>query len=156
MIRANAEVNLIGFLDAEAVLFRVVVDQLSDTVGLANRNDCSLGTQDGRHEVLSTNVTNGRNTESSIVEVCLNETSIGCPLRQVLQVIIDLQNALVLHLLDVGDGEAVGAINSNAIVVVVLEHVPLDVAIVVEIIIDVRVDYGELTHGDGACFDEEG
>ena len=155
VICADAKVDLIRFLNAEAILFGVIIDQFGDAVSLANCNDRGLWAEDSRDEVLATDVSNGRNTECSVVEVCLNETSISCSLRQVFQVTVDLQNTLVLHLFDVGHGETIRAVDCNAEVVVVLQDVPLDVAIVVEVVIDVRIDHGVLTHGNGACFDEE-
>lgn len=124
-------------------------------MSLADRNDSGLGSQNSGHEILSTDVANGRDAESAIVEVCLSETSVGGARRQVFQVIINLENALRLDLLDVGDGETVGAVNRNAEVVVVLQDVPLDVALVVELVVDVRVNHGELSHRDRARLNEK-
>ena len=82
-------------LDSETIRLRIVIDQLSDSVRLSDRNDGSLWTKDGRYKVPSTDVTDARNTEGSIVKVCLSKTTVRGLIRQIFQVTIDLKNALV-------------------------------------------------------------
>ena len=148
MVGADAEVDHVGFLDSEAVVLGVVVDQLSHTMGLADCDDGGLRAQDGRHEVASTNVTDARDTKGAIVKVSLREATICSLHRKVLKFRVDLQDALILDLLDVGHGEAVWAVDCNTEVVIVLDNVALDVALGVKVVIDVRVHDGVLRHGD--------
>ena len=156
VVRADAEADIVGLLDAEAVLVRRIVDELGDAVCLPDRDYRCLRPQNGRHEVAATDVAHRRHAEGAIVEVGLRQAAIGRALTQVLQVIIDLENALGLDGLDVRHCEAVRAIDRNAEVVVVLEHVALDVAVRVQVVVDVRVHHGELGHCDRARLDEEG
>ena len=131
MICTDAEVNRVCFLNSHTVWVFVIINQLSNPVGLANRNNSTLGSQNGWYEVSPSDVTTTWDAEGSIVEVCLSETTVDSLIWQVLQISVNLENALVLDSLDVGDGKAIGAVDGNAEVVVVLHHVALNIAIVI-------------------------
>jgi hypothetical protein len=77
MIRAYAVVDGFSLLDSVAFRLRLVVDELSERVRLAYRDDSSLGPQDCRHEVATADVAHGRHAESTIVEVGFGEATIG-------------------------------------------------------------------------------
>jgi len=68
---------------------------------------------------------------------------------------INLENAFLLNLFDVGNGEAVGAINSYAEVMILFNNVTLNKAILIEFVIDHGVHLGVFSHGNGASLDKE-
>ena len=82
-------------------------------MGLPNCNNSGLRAQDCRHEVAATNVSNTAHAEGAIVEVSLRQPTITCACLQVLQRTIYLQDALILHLFNIGDGEAIRAIDGD-------------------------------------------
>ena len=137
MVRTDAKVDSIRLLDSEAIRLRIVIDQLGDSVRLSDRNDSSLWTKDSRYKVPSTDVTDTGNAESSIVEVCLGKTAVRGLIRQVLQITVDLKNALGLDGLDVWNSQAISTVDSDTIVVIVLDHVLLNVAFAIQLVIDV-------------------
>ena len=75
---------------------------------------------------------------------------------QVFQVLIDLDDAFLLDSLDAGHSESIRAIDCDAEVVIVLDYVTLDVALCVQVIVNVTVHDWVLSHGDGARLDKEG
>ena len=129
MVRTDAKVDSICLLDSETIRLLIVIDQLRDSMCLSDRNDGSLWAQDGRYKVLASDITDTRNAESSIVKVSLDQTAICSLLRQVFQIVIDLKNALVLDGLDVRNSQAICTVHSDAKIVIVLHHVPLDVTL---------------------------
>ena len=56
MIRTNAEVYHVGFLQAETIFLAIIVDEFSDSVRLSNCYDGSLRPQNGGHEVATSDV----------------------------------------------------------------------------------------------------
>ena len=136
MVRTDAKVDSIRLLDSETIRLRIVIDQLGDSVRLSDRNDGSLWTKDGRYKVPSTDVTNAGNTEGSIVKVCLGKTAARGLIRQVLKITVDLKNALGLDGLDVWNSQAICTINSDTVIVIVLDHVLLNIAFAIQIVID--------------------
>lgn len=58
MICTDAEVNRVCFLNSHTVWVLVIINQLSNPVGLANRNNSTLGSQNGWYEVSPSDVTN--------------------------------------------------------------------------------------------------
>ena len=136
MVRTDAKVDSIRLLDSETIRLRIVVDQFGDSVRLSDRNDGSLWTKDGRYKVPSTDVTNAGNTESSIVKVCLGKAAVRGLIRQVLKITVDLKNALGLDGLDVWNSQAICTINSDTEIVIVLDHVLLNIAFAIQIVID--------------------
>ena len=136
MVRTDAKVDSICLLDSETIRLRIVIDQLGDSVRLSDRNDGSLWTKDGRYKVPSTDVTDAGNTEGSIVKVCLGKTAARGLIRQVLKITVDLKNALGLDGLDVWNSQAICTINSDTVIVIVLDHVLLNIAFAIQIVID--------------------
>lgn len=82
-------------------------------MGLPNGNNSGLRAQDCRHEVATANVSNTAHAEGAIVEVSLCQPAITRACLQVLQRTIYLQDALILHLFNIGDGEAIWAIDGD-------------------------------------------
>ena len=156
MVRTDTEVYHVGFLYAEAIFSGIIVDELGDAVCLANRNDGGLWAQNGGHEVASTDVAHARHAESAIVEVGLGQPTCARLIRQVLQLGVYLDDALLLHALDVGHSQPVRTVDRNAEVMIMLHHVALDVALAVQIVVDVRVHHRMLVHCDRDRLDEEG
>ena len=137
MVRADAKVDSVCLLDSEAIRLRIVIDQLGDSVRLSDRNDGGLWTKNGRYKVPSTDVTDAGNTEGSIVEVCLGKTAVRSLIRQIFQVTIDLKNALGLDGLDVWNSQAICTVDGDTEVVIVLDHVLLNVAFAIQLVVDV-------------------
>mmetsp|Transcript_11920 Transcript_11920/g.15208 ORF Transcript_11920/g.15208 Transcript_11920/m.15208 type:complete len:218 (-) Transcript_11920:862-1515(-) len=156
VVGTDAEVDHVCLLQAVPVLSCLVVYQLSHSMGLADSDDSSLGSQDGRDEVAAADVAHAAHAEGAIIEVALREPTIRRTLLQALQIAIDLQNTLRLHRLNVWHSQTVLAIDGDRVVVIVFEDVPLDVALAIELVVDVRVHHGVLAHSDGARLDEEG
>ena len=136
MVRTDAKVDSICLLDSETIRLRIVIDQLGDSVRLSDRNDGGLRTKYGRYKVPSTDVTDAGNTEGSIVKVCLGKTTARGLIRQVLKITVDLKNALGLDGLDVWNSQAICTINSDTVIVIVLDHVLLNIAFAIQIVID--------------------
>ena len=137
MVRADAKVDGVCLLDSEAVRLRIVIDQLGDSVRLSDRNNGGLWTKNGRYKVPSTDVTDAGNTEGPIVEVCLGKTAVRGLIRQIFQVTIDLKNALGLDGLDVWNSQAIWTVDGDTEVVVMLDHVLLNVAFAIQLVVDV-------------------
>ena len=137
MVRADAKVDGVCFLDSETIWLRIVIDQLGDSVRLSDRNDGSLWTKDGRYKVPSTDVTDAGNTEGSIVKVCLGKTTVRGLIRQIFQVTIDLKNALGLDGLDVWNSQAICTVDSDTEVVIMLDDVLLNIAFAIQLVVDV-------------------
>ena len=57
MVGADAEVDHVGFLYSEAIVLGVVVDKLSDAMGLTDGDDGGLRAENSRYEVASSDVT---------------------------------------------------------------------------------------------------
>ena len=83
MVRADAKADLFRFFNSHAVWMSVVVDQLSDSMGLTNCNNGGLGSQDGRYEVSTTDIADTGDTKCCIIKVCLGQATIWSLWRQV-------------------------------------------------------------------------
>ena len=78
VVGTDAEVNLIGFLNTEAIRLWVIVYQLCYTIGLADGNNSSLRAQDSRYKVATADIAYAWHTESAVVEISLGESSVRC------------------------------------------------------------------------------
>ena len=137
MVRTDAKVDSICLLDSETIRLRIVIDQLGDSVRLSDRNDGGLRTKNGRYKVPSTDVTDAGNTEGSIVKVCLGKAAVRGLIRQIFQITIDLKNALGLDGLDVWNSQAIWTVDGDTEVVIMLDHVLLNVAFAIQLVVDV-------------------
>ena len=151
MVRRDREID--GLSRHELIL---VLVPWCICVRFANSDDSNLRSQNSRHKVSTTDVTNWRNTKGWIRKI------IGCQfvccssLNQLLQISVNLQDRFVLNRFDIGYGEAIFWVDSYREVMVPLDHVSLDKAIHVKVIVNLRVYDRVLSHSDRACFDEEG
>ena len=123
-----------------------VVDILGVFMRLSNSNDGGLWAKNGRHEVFASKVANARDTESSISEVSGSQAVAIELCSDVLQAIVQFENAFVLHLLDDGNREPVLGIDCHRVVMIVLHDIALDVAFFIKVVVDVRVYNREFKH----------
>lgn len=123
---------------------------------LANSHNSDLGTQDSGDEVCAPDVPDTRYTEGSVLEVRSGELPLIDPVPDPDDLLVDLKYALVLDPLYVGDSEPVLGVDGNGEVVVALDHVLLDVALVVGLRVEVRVQDRVVQHRQRGRLHEEG
>lgn len=100
MISANTEVDCLSRLESRPI-------PLSKSVGLTESNNRGLGSENRRHEVPTADVTHAGHAERSIREITCRQLIVSRFVNQSLQVLVNFEDRLVLHCLDVGHGQAV-------------------------------------------------
>lgn len=153
VVRRNAEIDCLH--RCPVVVAPFVSHVLGHGVGFADSDDGYLGPEDGGHEIAAADVADRGDAEGRVGEVGSGKLVVLGLLNQKLKIVVDLQNALVLNLLDVGHSKTVGAVDSDAEVVVLFEDVALDEAILVKVVVDESIHLGVLGHGNGARLDKE-
>jgi len=154
MIGGDAESDRVRWHKGIA-LRSVILNVLGDLMRLPDCDDARLGTKNRRHKVPATDVTDTGNAECTVCKVfscCGVRINLDA---QCLQVFVDAKNALFLYFLDDRDCESILGVDSDVEVVVVLDHVSLDVAICVHVVVDVRVDNWVLKHRDRTSLHKE-
>jgi len=141
VVCGDTETN--AFLRVERVAVLVVI---RDCVWFADCDDCCLRPQNCGHEVASPNIANRWNTECRICKVTSHQLSILWPLNQRLQIVINLHNRFLLNSLDVRHRKSIRAVNSHREIMIFLNNVALNQAILIDLIIHLRVHQRELHH----------
>lgn len=129
MVSGHAEVNCLSRCPLVSFGSRVVIFVFSILVSLTNSHDSCLRSQNSWHEIPSTDIADTRDTESAVSEVVSGQKSVIGFVAKSDKFIINLEDALLLHLLDVGYGQTIFRVNGNAEVVVVFHHIPLDIPV---------------------------
>jgi len=129
-----------------AILFGGVLHILSDLAGFADGHNGYLGAKDGRDKVGSADVPHTGNAERGTLKVCGSELALVGPLSHANDLLINLEDALVLDTLNVGDSEAILGINCDRKVLIVLNDVFLDITVLICFGVEVRIHDWVLSH----------
>ena len=135
VIRTDAEADSVSLLDSDAIRVRIVVDKLGDPMRLSDRDNGSLRAQNRWNKVPSTDIADALDTKSAIIEITLCQSAIRSLLGKILEIAVNLEDALSLDGFDVRDSEAIRTVNSYAEVVIMLHHVALDVSLAIQVVI---------------------
>ena len=101
MVSRDADRNHVGWLPSVAFFLLDIFHILGLLAGFANSYDSCLRSQDHRGGVGPSDVADARHTESAIGKVISSKLVLVCLASQLDYVLIDLQDALRLDLLDV-------------------------------------------------------
>ena len=129
-----------------AILFGGVLDILCDLSGFANGHDGYLRAQDGWHKVGTADVPNTGNAEGGTLEVCGSQLALVGPLSHADYLLINLEDALILDTLNVGDSESILGIDCDRKVLILLNDVFLDITVLICFRVEVRIHDWELSH----------
>lgn len=155
MICTNAEVDRILRLPTVTIFSIEVFNVFGSLMSLPNSNDSSLGSQDGRDKVSSSDVADTRHAEGSIFKISLDQATRCGFSSEVFHFLIDGQNTLVLDLLNGRYGQTIRGVDGNRKVMVMFDNISLNVTILVQVIVNVSVHKRVLVHRQRNSFNEE-
>ena len=129
-----------------AILFGGVLHILRDLAGFADGHDGDLRAQDGWHKVGTANVSHTGNAEGGTLEVCGSQLALVGPLSHADDLLINLEDALILDTLNVGDSESILGIDCDRKVLILLNNVLLDITVLICFGVEVRIHDRVLSH----------
>ena len=129
-----------------AILFGGVLHILRDLAGFADGHDGDLRAQDGWYKVGAADVPHTRNAECGTLEVCGSQLALVGPLSHADYLLINLEDALILDTLNVGDSESILGIDCDRKVLILLNDVFLDITVLICFRVEVRIHDWKLSH----------
>jgi hypothetical protein len=114
-----------------AFLFGGVLHILSDLASFAYGHDGYLGAKDGGYKVGTADVPYTGYAKGGTLKVCGSELALIGPLSHADDLLINLEDALVLDTLNVGDSEPILGINCDRKVLILLNDVFLDITVLI-------------------------
>ena len=124
--------------------------------GLSNGNDCCLRSKNGWHKISTSDVSDTAHRESTSFEIIHRQLIVIYSCNKIPQVAVDIQYALILNFFDDGSGQPELRVDGNGEIVVMFDHIFVDVPVRVEFWVNYRINNGVVVHRQRNGFDEEG